>query len=131
MKKVEVVLISGRTADQGASLEVGKTSKEYFESAAAVELSAADADELGLRDGDAVEVATAHGSVVVKCRRSKGLDAGMAFFPYGPWANRVFGSQTGGTGMPSFKGVRATVGPAGGREVPTLVELMEALRGSR
>ena len=129
MKKVEVLLISGRTADQGRSLEVGKTSEQYFNSVAVIELSATDSDALGLRDGDLVEVATPHGSVVVRSRRSEGLDEGVAFFPYGPWANQVFGSHTGGTGMPSFKGVTATVGTAEGSEIPTLMELVETLRG--
>lgn len=129
MKQIEVLLISGRTVDQGASLERGKTSEEYFRSVAAIELSGADADALGLGDGDPVEVSTPHGSVVVRSRRSEGLDRGLAFFPYGPWANQVFGSETCGTGMPSFKGVRVTIRPAEGRAVPTLVELVEALRG--
>ncbi|KON30299.1 hypothetical protein AC482_04200 [miscellaneous Crenarchaeota group-15 archaeon DG-45] len=131
MEQIEVVLVSGRTADQGAGLEVGKTSTSYFESVAVVELSADDADALGLGDGDPVEVATPHGSVVVRSRRSGGLDRGVSFFPYGPWANRVFGSYTGGTGMPSFKGVRATIRPAEGQAVPTLMDLVEALRGGR
>ena len=130
MKQLEVVLISGRTADQGASLEVGKTSEQYFKSVTVVELSVADADALGLGDGDLVEVSTPHGSVVVRVRRSEGLDKGLSFFPYGPWANQVFGSYTGGTGMPSFKGVRATIRPAEGRAIPTLTELVEALRGA-
>jgi len=127
--KVEVVLISGRTVEQGVGLEVGKTSEQYFEGAAVIELSAADADSLGLGDGDPVEVATAHGSVVVRSCRSEGLDPGMAFFPYGPWANQVFASRTGGTGMPSFKGVRATIATARERKVPTLMDLVKSLRG--
>jgi len=128
MRQIEVVLISGRTVEQGASLEIGKTSAQYFESVAVIELSAADADELGLGDGDPVEVSTPHGSVVVGSRRSGGLDRGVSFFPYGPWANQVFGSSTGGTGMPSFKGVRATISSAEGQAIPTLMELVEALR---
>lgn len=129
MGQIEVVLISGRTAEQGASLEVGKTSDRYFKSVALIELSVADMESLGLGDGDPVEVATPHGSVVVESRSSGGLDPGLAFFPYGPWANQVFGSHTGGTGMPSFKGVKAIVKPAPGREIPTLQELVETLRG--
>jgi len=128
MKQLEVVLISGRTTEQGMSLEVGKTSVQYFKSVAVVELSTADADMLEVEDGDPVEVSTPHGSVVVRSRRSEGLDQGLAFFPYGPWANQVFGADTGGTGMPSFKGIRATVKPSEGKPL-TLIELVEALRG--
>ena len=57
MNQLEVVLISGRTAEQGAGLEVGKTSERYFKSVAALELSINDADELGLEDGDPVDLA--------------------------------------------------------------------------
>mgnify|MGYP001034434177 CR=1 FL=1 len=128
MKSIDVVLISGRTAEQGIALEVGKTSERYFKAVAVVELSIADADALGLGDGDPVEVSTRHGSVVVRSRRSEALDPSMAFFPYGPWANRVFSARTCGTGTPLFKGVRATVRPVEGRP-PTLVELVEELRG--
>ena len=128
MKQIEVVLISGRTTDQGVSLEVGKTSEQYFNSVARVEMSVADADALELEDGDAVEVSTSHGTVVVLSRRSEGLDQGLIFFPYGPWANQVFGADTAGTGMPSFKGIKATVNPVDGRP-QTLLELVEGLRG--
>lgn len=128
MEQIEVTLISGRTSQQGVALEVGKTSKKYFESVSFIEMSTADAEALGFEDGNPVEVVTSCGSVVVSLRSSDGLDPGMAFFPYGPWANRVFGSETDGTGMPSFKGVRATIVPAEGREVPTLMDLVEEFR---
>ncbi len=129
MNEVGVTLISGRTSQQGAGLEVGKTSDQYFESVALLELSPADAEALGLEEGAPVEVATRYGSIVVQGRVSKGLEPGLAFFPYGPWANQLFGSGTGGTGMPSFKGIGATVRQAPGKKVPTLMEIVEKLRG--
>jgi formylmethanofuran dehydrogenase subunit D len=127
MVKIKVTLISGRTSQQGVGLEVGKTSDQYFKSVSYVDVSAEDAEALGLEDGKPVEVATPHGSVVVAGRISKGLDEGMAFFPYGLWANQVFGSETDGTGMPAYKGIEATLEPAKG-EVPSLAELVEKLR---
>lgn len=127
MVKIKVTLISGRTSQQGVGLEVGKTSDQYFKSVSYVDVSAEDAEAMGLEDGKPVEVATPHGSVVVAGRVSKGLEVGMAFFPYGPWANQVFGSETDGTGMPAYKGVVATLEPVKG-EVPSLVELVEKLR---
>jgi formylmethanofuran dehydrogenase subunit D len=127
MVKIKVTLISGRTSQQGVGLEVGKTSDQYFKSVSYVDVSAEDAEALGLENGKPVEVATPHGSVVVAGRISKGLDEGMAFFPYGLWANQVFGSETDGTGMPAYKGVVATLEPVKG-DVPSLVELVEKLR---
>jgi formylmethanofuran dehydrogenase subunit D len=131
MKKVEVTLISGRTSQQGSGLEVGKTSDEYFRSTSYVELSAVDAEVLGLEEGLPVEVSTDHGSVVVTGRIAKELDGGLAFFPYGPWANRVFGSATGGTGMPAYKGISASLREAREAKVKTLSELVEEMRGRR
>jgi formylmethanofuran dehydrogenase subunit D len=129
MKKVEVTLISGRTSQQGSGLEVGKTSDEYFNSTSYVELSTEDAEALDLEDGLPVEVNTDHGSVVVTGRVSKELDSGLAFFPYGPWANRVFGSTTEGTGMPAYKGIRASLCDARDAKVKTLTELVEEMGG--
>jgi formylmethanofuran dehydrogenase subunit D len=128
MKKIDVSLISGRTSQQGAGLEVGKTSKEYFESTSFVELSSRDAEELGVEDGQTVEVATPHGSVVVTGRVSEQLGGGLAFFPYGLWANQVFGSDTGGTGMPAYKGIEASIQTAKGKKVKSLAELVDSLR---
>jgi formylmethanofuran dehydrogenase subunit D len=128
MKGVEVVIISGRTSQQGVGLEIGKTSEEYFKSASYIELSERDAKALGVEDGQPVEVTTPHGSVVVTGRVSEGLDSGVIFFPYGLWANQVFGTTTAGTGMPTFKGVRAIVKPAVGKDVKTLAELVDSLR---
>jgi formylmethanofuran dehydrogenase subunit D len=127
MSKITVTLISGRTSQQGVGLEVGKTSDQYFQSASLIEVSAEDAEAMGLEDGKSVVVATPHGSVVVTGRISKGLEGGMAFFPYGIWANQVFGSETGGTGMPAYKGVEATLELADGG-VLSLTELVEKLR---
>jgi formylmethanofuran dehydrogenase subunit D len=127
-EQVEVVLISGRTTEQGTSLEIGKSSEEYFRNVAIVELSAADAEKLKIGDGDNVEISTQYGSVVVKGRISKGLEHGSAFVPYGPWANQVLGGPTRGTGMPTFRGVKAIVKPAEGREVQSLLEIVKAFR---
>ena len=127
MEKIKVIIISGRTSQQGVGLEVGKTSEEYFESVTYIELSAGDAGSLGVGDGDPVKVETAHGSVVVSAKLSDKLESGMSFFPYGIWANQVFGSETGGTGMPKFKGVDAEIS-ASSAGVPSLAELIAKLK---
>ena len=127
MEKIEVTLNSGRTSQQGVGLEVGKTSEEYFKSVSYIELSPVDAGALGIGDGVNVEVETAYGSVVVSAKVSEKLDEGTTFFPYGLWANQVFGSETGGTGMPSFKGIEAKIS-ASKEKVPSLVDLVARLK---
>jgi len=128
MSEIVVVLNSGRTSQQGVALEVGKTSTQYFESVSYVELSEEDAGGLGVEDGDPIEISTAHGSVVVSAKVAKSLEAGAAFIPYSPWANQVFGSETGGTGMPAYKGVEASIMKTV-EAVPSLLELVGRLKG--
>ncbi len=127
MEKIKVIINSGRTLEQGVALEVGKTSERYFKSVSYIELSTGDAGMLGVGDGDTVEVETAHGSVVVSAKLSDKLEPGTSFFPYGIWANQVFGSETNGTGMPAFKGVEAEVS-ASGAGVPSLADLVATLK---
>jgi len=128
MDKIELVLVSGRTMDQGISLEIGKTSDEYLRSVSVIELNPDDMKSLELKDGDNVELSNENGSVIVRSRASDSLDPGLAFITYGPWANQVIDSYTGGTGMPQYKNVRVTLKPAKARQVPTLEELIESLR---
>lgn len=131
MPKVEVNLITGRTAQQGIALEEGKTSDAYRASTAHVQLNPIDAEALNLDADEPVQVATLHGSVTVNWKTAKNLDPGTAFFPYGPWANQVIGSNTQGTGMPLYKGLNASVEPAVGQQVLTLTELVQSLRGGQ
>ena len=126
MTKIEVTLISGRTAKQGIGLEEGKPSEAYINSVCMVQLCPGDVEKLGVKEEDPVTVATDHGSVTVHWEGEEGLDSGIVFFPYGPWANQVYASGTGSTGMPLMKGILAKVEPGG--KVMSLEEIVESLR---
>lgn len=126
MAKIEVTLISGRTAKQGIGLEEGKPSVNYIDSVRHVQLCPEDAEKLGVHDEDTITVTTAHGSVSVNWISDKNLDAGIVFFPYGPWANQVYSSGTGSTGMPIMKGINASIESGG--KVASLEEIVETLR---
>ena len=130
MVNLNVTLVSGRTAQQGVGLEEGKTSDNYVKSVNHVQLCLEDAAKMKLKEGSAVSVETRYGSVVVNWRPSKELNAGMVFFPYGPWTNQVCGYETEGTGMPIFKGIEATVSPAKGK-VKSIEELVKSLGGDK
>lgn len=127
-EKIEVLLLTGRSLDQAIGLEIGKASKEYFNSVSCVELSKADVDALELANDTLVEVSTSQGRVVLSWRVSEGLSPGSVFVAYGPWVNQILGSDTSCTGTPQYKGVRATVKPAEGELVLTLAELVKALK---
>ncbi|KYH41504.1 MAG: molybdopterin dinucleotide-binding protein [Candidatus Bathyarchaeota archaeon B26-2] len=112
MDTLKVSLLTGRTVNQGKWKELGKLSREYMESVAVCEMDPQDMRRVGLREGRNVKVTTRFGSVVVKAVKSKrGPHPGKVFIPYGPWSNIVVDPETDGTGMPSLKGVEATVEP--------------------
>jgi formylmethanofuran dehydrogenase subunit D len=127
MVKVCVKLISGRTSQQGVGLELGKTSELYFNSVSYVELSQTDAEVLGINEDQPVVVTTDYGFVVLKSKISKVLEKGLAFVPYGLWSNQVFSSETEGTGMPLYKGIKAIIEPSD-KDVSSFEELLTKLK---
>lgn len=129
IKDMSITLVSGRTAKQGVGLEEGKLSEAYSESVNHVQLCPEDIKNLGLKESDRVKITTEHGSVVVNWDEDKGLDSGMVFFPYGPWANQVYSTVTSSTGMPVMKGIPAVIAVTG-EKVPSLKEIVDMIRGS-
>jgi formylmethanofuran dehydrogenase subunit D len=110
---------------QGRGKELGKFSKEYFENVALCELSPNDMTALGVIEGGNVKVKTAYGEIVVKtCTSKQNLPEGVAFIPYGPWANQVTDPRTHGSGMPSLKGIDAEILPALDQDVQRLETLI-------
>ncbi|MEM2676213.1 MAG: molybdopterin dinucleotide binding domain-containing protein [Candidatus Bathyarchaeia archaeon] len=110
--KLNVVLLTGRTIEQGVGKELGKSTREYVESVSVCYMDPGDMRKLGVKDGVNVKVSTAFGSVVVKAKKSlRAPHPGVIYIPYGPWANVVVDPETHGIGMPSFKGVPAFVEP--------------------
>lgn len=125
---MKVTLITGRTTDQGKSLELGKSSEEYLKSVATIEMNEDDMKEIGTKEGEAVEVSSKFGSTVVRCKKSK-LSRGTVFMPYGPWANFLVGADTQGTGMPDSKGIELEIS-ATKKSVPTIPKMIKLMKGS-
>ena len=92
-----------------------------------IQLCPEDGEKLGLKEGDRVKVTTDFGAVTVAWVQEKGLDSGMVFFPYGPWANQVYSSMTGSTGMPIMKGIPAKIEPTD-EKILSIEEIVEKLR---
>jgi formylmethanofuran dehydrogenase subunit D len=117
-KSVEVTLITGRTIDQGIALEGGKLGQAYVKAAALCYMDPSDMKKIGVLTGDIVAVKTNFGEVIVRAIKSEDAPhSGIAFIPMGPWANQVTNSNTDSIGMPSFKGMKATVEPAQGSKI--------------
>ena len=126
MPKLKVLLLTGRTIDQGVGRERGKLTQEYMKNVAISEMDPDDLKRLGVSENDNVRVSTDFGTVVVRAVKSKSTPhPSIIFIPYGPWASLLMNSETHGTGMPTLKGISAEVEPAPGENVMTVAELLK------
>jgi formylmethanofuran dehydrogenase subunit D len=129
-EKLKVILLTGRTIEQGVGKELGKGSKEYFEAVSMCYMDSGDMKKLGIRNNTNVLVSTENGSVVVKAvKYSRAATPGMVYIPYGPWANVICSDDTSSIGMPSFKGTPAEVEPARDKPLLTMKELLKSEYG--
>jgi formylmethanofuran dehydrogenase subunit D len=123
---MNVILNTGRTVWQGQAIEAGKDLEMYVDYAAICNMSTSQFEELGIKEGDNVEVVSAHGNVVVKAVKAKeALPDGTVYIPMGPWANRVTTPDTQSTAMPSFKDVPVELLPTDKPvlDMPTLMKV--------
>ena len=124
--KLHAILITGRTIDQGVGKEMGKGSKEYFDSSSICVIDEADMNKLGIKSRSNVKVTSKYGSVIVKATKNPyGSNPGLVFIPCGLWANAICGDETFGMGMPLFKGFQVEVEPAPDQVILTLDELLK------
>jgi formylmethanofuran dehydrogenase subunit D len=105
-----LILLTGRTINQGVALEGGKTTKENVRAAAICAFDKDDFKKLDCLVGTPVKVKTDFGEVMVYSTISEeGPHPGIIFIPMGPWSNQVVNPSTQGTGTPTFKGMKAKV----------------------
>ena len=121
---LNVTLITGRTIAQGKSLEGGKISDDAIIATGSVFMDPEDMKALNILTGTLVIVKTEHGEIVVRARVSpEHPHHGIIFIPMGIYANAVVNPETDSTGMPSFKGIKATVEPSVGKKLMTPSEI--------
>jgi formylmethanofuran dehydrogenase subunit D len=122
---LEVLLLTGRTIDQGTGKESGKFSDEYSKNVAICLMDPQDMREIGVKENTKVKVTTDFGSVIVRVFESKRAPhRKIIYIPYGPWASLIVNPNTQGTGMPSLKGIKADVVPELEEEVLSLLTLL-------
>jgi formylmethanofuran dehydrogenase subunit D len=125
-QKLTLTLITGRTIDQGVGKEMGKGSKEYYETSSICYLDPADIARLNIKNGAHVQVTSKFGSVALKATKfPRGCHTGLIFIPCGLWANAVCGDDTYSMGMPLFKGFPVEVEPAPNSPILTVNELLK------
>ncbi|MEM2107320.1 MAG: molybdopterin dinucleotide binding domain-containing protein [Candidatus Bathyarchaeia archaeon] len=124
VSRIQVTLLTGRSLGQGRAKEQGKLSELYLESVACCEVQPEDLQNIGLEYGKNIRVTSNHGSVVVKAvMPTQPLPRGVVFMPYSIWATQVLGSDTDGTGMPTYKCVSCTIEPAIDEKIMSIEEL--------
>jgi formylmethanofuran dehydrogenase subunit D len=105
-----LILLTGRTINQGVALEGGKTTKENVRAAAICAFDKEDFKKLDCLVGTPVKVISEYGEVVVYSTISEeGPHPGIIFIPLGPWANQVVNPDSQSTGTPTYKGIRTRV----------------------
>ena len=106
----DVILLTGRTINQGVALEGGKTTKENVRAAGICSFDKEDFKKLDCLVGTPVNVITDHGEVIVYSTISdEGPHPGIIFIPMGPWANQVVNPDSQSCGTPTYKGMKARV----------------------
>lgn len=107
-----MILVSGRSLEQGLGKEAGKFSNRYMDAVATCQLDPEDMRALGVSEGSSVKIRSRYGFIVVKASKSKcAPHRGVVFMAYGPWVNVLTSPDTTGTGMPGFKGLEVEVEP--------------------
>jgi formylmethanofuran dehydrogenase subunit D len=104
VNSIEGLLITVRTAKQGAAMEKGKFSEEYRKEISMLNVHPEDIAALGLKDDMQAVLQSDDDEIRVTCRESLG-PKGLFFLPLGQEANRLIGRETLGTGVPDYKGI--------------------------
>lgn len=124
-----IILLTGRTIDQGVALEGGKTTKENVRAAAICAFDSDDFKKLDTLIGTPVKIITDHGEVIVYSTLSEeGPHPGIIFIPMGPWANQLVNPDSQSCGTPTFKGMKAKVEVLKSGKVLDALDLIKTLK---
>jgi formylmethanofuran dehydrogenase subunit D len=104
MNSIRGLLITVRTAKQGAAMEKGKYTEEYARETSTLSVNPDDLAELGLNSEMLAMLESNEAKIIVTCREADG-PKGVFFLPLGQAANQLIGKETLGTGVPDFKGI--------------------------
>ncbi|TXT57213.1 MAG: Protein FwdD [Promethearchaeota archaeon] len=129
MSLSNLILLTGRTINQGVALEGGKTTRENVRAAAICTFDKEDFKKLDCLVGTPVKVTTDYGEVTVYSTiTEEGPHPGIIFIPMGPWANMVVNPDTQSTGTPTYRGMKAQVEVVKDGKVLNAVELIGQLK---
>jgi len=124
-----LILLTGRTINQGVALEGGKTTMENVRAAAICAFDKEDFKKMDTLVGTPVKVITDFGEVIVYSTISEeGPHPGIIFIPMGPWANQVVNPDSQSCGTPTYKGMKAKVEVIKSGKVLDALDLIKTLK---
>ncbi len=124
-----LILLTGRTINQGVALEGGKASRENVRACGICTFDADDFKKLDCLVGTPVKVITDYGEVVVYSTiTEEGPHQGIIFIPMGPWANQLVNPGSQACGTPTYKGMKAKVEVVKSGKVLGAIELIGRLK---
>lgn len=129
MSLENLILLTGRTINQGVALEGGKTTKENVRAAGICAIDKDDFKQLKSIVGTPVKITTDFGEVVVYSTISEeGPHPGIIFIPMGPWANQLVNPDSQSCGTPTYKGMKAKLEIIQNGKVLDALELIKTLK---
>ncbi|AKB74843.1 Formylmethanofuran dehydrogenase subunit D [Methanosarcina lacustris Z-7289] len=117
--EIKVKVVTYRDIFQDKAMIENRFGEDYRDRSAVIKLDSADFKQLNVKKGDTVILKNSFGTIVVKAEES-GYETphrGIAYMPNSPWSNMLVSDETGGTGVPKFKDISATVTSAKGQKV--------------
>lgn len=120
--EINIKIITYRDIFQDKAMIENRFGEEYKDRSAVIKLDPADLKQLSVKKGENVILKNSFGKIVVKAEESgsETPHRGLAYMPDSPWSNMLVSDETGGTGVPRFKDISATVTSAKGEEVTEL-----------
>ncbi len=113
MGSIQGLLVTVRTAKQGAEMVSSKHGAPYIEEISTLRIHQDDLTALGVESGGQAMLASAHGEIRVFCKATD-VPQGIFFLPLGPVANTLFSAtSTQESGVPNWKGLRVELSPCG------------------
>ncbi|MDK2893163.1 molybdopterin dinucleotide binding domain-containing protein [Methanohalophilus sp.] len=120
--ELDILIVTHRDIFQNSAYEHSRFSAEYADQSAIIILTASDMKKIGIKDNDRVLLKNKWGKVIVRAVESKEEEehAGIAYMLNSPWSNVLVSPETNGTGVPSFKRIKATISSTEEKDVEVL-----------
>lgn len=121
----DIKIITYRDIFQSEALEKSLFGDEYKNLSAVIKMDSKDMEKIGLKDGNTVFLKNKYGKVIVRVKES-GYEVshkGFAYMPNSPWSNALVSDDTGNTGVPSYKMIKASLSDAKGSDVTDIEDL--------